>query len=389
MLATEKGLDGVVVATPDHLHAAVAKAAMDLGKHVYVQKPLTATVHEARTLRELALANPKLVTQMGNQGHSGEGARLINEWIGAGVIGAVHEVHVWTNRPVVYWPQGLPRPTGLAPPPDTRKRFGNPWTFRHVQDVLAAAMGGGGDPPAGLDWNLFLGPIANDVPYHPIYHPFNWRGWLDFGSGALGDMGAHLIDHPFWALGLTYPSSIEATSTPWGSASDGHPQSYPVSTCVHYRFEARGTQPPVKLSWFDGGIYPPRPDVLPDDVELKSEGGVIFIGEKGILLHDTYGANPRVYPQALAEAAAATPKSMPRIAWSHELNWAKAIRGEAKASSPIEYAAQLTETMLLGVVALRTGQGKKILYDGERGRIANIADANQYLTRDYRAGWAI
>jgi len=388
MLAREKSLDGVVVATPDHLHAAVAKAAMDLGKHVYVQKPLTATVHEARVLRELALASPKLVTQMGNQGHSGEGARLINEWIGAGLIGPVHEVHVWTNRPLVYWPQGLPRPTSLGAP-EMRNRFGNSWTFRHVQDVLAGAMGGGGEPPAGLDWNMFLGPIADDVPYHPIYHPFNWRGWLDFGSGALGDMGAHLIDHPFWALGLTYPSSIEATSTPWGSASDGIPVSYPVSTCVHYRFEARGTQPPVKLSWFDGGIYPPRPDVLPDDVELKSEGGVIFIGEKGILLHDTYGANPRLYPQALAEAAAATPKSMPRIAWSHELNWANALRGEAKASSPIEYAAQLTETMLLGVVALRTGQGKKILYDGERGRITNIADANQYLTRDYRAGWAI
>jgi predicted dehydrogenase len=254
--------------------------------------------------------------------------------------------------------------------------------------VLAAAMGGGGEPPAGLDWNMYLGPIANDVPYHPIYHPFNWRGWLDFGSGALGDMGAHLIDHPFWALGLTCPSSVEATSTPWGG-SDRNPQSYPVSTCVHYRFDARGTQPPVKLSWFDGGIYPPRPDVLPDDVELKSEGGVIFIGEKGILLHDTYGANPRVYPQAAADAAAATPKSMPRIAWSHELNWAKAIRGEAKASSPIEYAAQLTETMLLGVVALRTGQGKKILYDGERGRITNIVEANQYLTRECRAGWAI
>jgi predicted dehydrogenase len=387
MLAKEKSLDGVVVATPDHLHAAVAKAAMDLGKHVYVQKPLTATVHEARTLRELALANPKLVTQMGNQGHSGEGARLINEWIAAGVIGPVHEVHVWTNRPVVYWPQGLPRPTGLAPP-ELRTRFGNPWTFRHVQDVLAAAMGGGSDPPAGLDWNMFLGPIADDVPYHPIYHPFNWRGWLDFGSGALGDMGAHLIDHPFWALGLTYPSSIEATSTPWGMTQNT-PVSYPLSTCVHYRFDARGTQPPVKLSWFDGGIYPPRPDVLPDDVELRSEGGVIFIGERGILLHDTYGANPRLYPQVLAETAAITPKSMPRIPWSHELNWAKAIRGEATASSPIEYAAQLTETMLLGVVALRTGQGKKILYDGERGRITNIADANQYLTRDYRAGWAI
>jgi predicted dehydrogenase len=388
MLAKEKSIDGVVVATPDHLHAAVAMAAMDLGKHVYVQKPLAATVHEARVLRERALASPKLVTQMGNQGHSSEDARLINEWIAAGIIGPVHEVHVWTNRPVAYWPQGLPRPTGMAPP-EIPGGFGNPWTYRHVQDVLAAAMGSGGAPPAGLDWNMYLGPIAENVPYHPIYHPFNWRGWLDFGSGALGDMGAHLIDHPFWALGLTYPSTIEATSTQWGTTPQHKPVSYPVSTCVHYQFAARGTQPPVKLSWFDGGIYPPRPDLLPDNVELASEGGVIFIGEKGILLHDTYGANPRLYPQSLTEAAAAIPKSIPRIMWSHELNWTKAIRGEAKASSPIEYAAQLIETMLLGLVALRAGQGKKILYDGERGQITNNADANQYLTREYRAGWAI
>jgi predicted dehydrogenase len=388
MLAKEKNLDGVVVATPDHLHAAVAIAAMDLGRHVYVQKPLAATVHEARVLRQRALANPKLVTQMGNQGHSSEGARLINEWIQAGIIGAVREVHVWTNRPVVYWPQGLPRPTATAPA-EMPGDFGNPWTFRHVQEVLAAAMGAGGAPPAGLDWNMYLGPLAENVPYHPIYHPFNWRGWLDFGSGALGDMGAHLIDHPFWALGLAYPSSVEATSTQWGTTPQRTVVSYPVSSSVHYQFAARGSQPPVKLSWFDGGIYPPRPDVLPDDVQLKSEGGVIFIGERGILLHDTYGANPRLYPQALAEAAAAVPKSIPRIMWSHELNWTKAIRGEAKASSPIEYAAQLTETMLLGLVALRTGQGQKILYDGERGQITNIADANQYLTREYRAGWAI
>ena len=387
LLAKEKSIDGIVIATPDHLHAVIAKAAMDLGKHVYVQKPLVATVHEARVLGARARASPKLVTQMGNQGHSSEGARLINEWIGAGIIGPVHDVHVWTNRPVAYWPQGLPRPTGTAPG-ENHGGFGNPWTFGHVQDVLAAAMGGGGAPPAELDWNLYLGPIAQDVPYHPVYHPFNWRGWLDFGSGALGDMGAHLIDHPFWALGLAYPASIEATSTQWGTVQR-KPVSYPVSTCVHYQFAARGAQPPVKLSWFDGGIYPPRPDILPDDVDLKSEGGVIFIGEKGILLHDTYGANPRLYPQSLTEAAAAVPRSIPRIAWSHEINWTKAIRGEATASSPLEYAAQLTETMLLGLVALRAGQGRKILYDGERGQITNIADANQYLSREYRAGWAI
>jgi predicted dehydrogenase len=401
MLAKDRSIDGVLVATPDHLHAVITKAAMDAGKHVYVQKPLVATVHEARVLRGLALAKPKLITQMGNQGHSSEGARLINEWIAAGVIGPVHEVHVWTNRPVVYWPQGLPRPTGMTPA-DVPGGFGNLWTFRHVQDVLAAAMGSGGSPPPGLDWKMFLGPIAEDVPYHPVYHPFNWRGWLDFGCGALGDMGAHLIDHPFWALGLTYPSSIEATSTQWGTTPAANtdpntppnkvqriPVSYPISTSVHYQFAARGAQPPVKLSWYDGGIYPPRPDVLPDDVVLASEGGVIFVGEKGILLHNTYGANPRLYPQSLGEAAAAVPKSIPRIGWSHELNWIKAIRGEAKASSPIEYASQLTETMLLGLVALRAGQGKKILYDGERGQITNATEANQYLSREYRAGWAI
>ncbi len=403
MLAKEKHIDAVLVATADHNHAVVAKTAMEAGKHVYVQKPLTATVHEARMLRELALKNPKLVTQMGNQGHSSEGARLINEWIGAGIIGPVHEVHVWTNRPVVYWPQGIGRPTNV-PAVEAPGRFGgNPWTYRYVQDVLAAAMGGGGTPPAGLDWDLYLGPIAENVPYHPVYHPFNWRGWLAFGCGAIGDMGAHLIDHPFWALGLTYPASIEATSTPWGTMplpptdpaaaniapgrTPRKPVSYPLSTCVHYQFPARGNQPPVKLSWFDGGIYPPRPDALPDEVTLKSEGGVIFIGEKGILLNDTYGSNPRLYPQTLGEAAARVPKSMPRIPWSHELNWTKAIRGEATASSPIEYAGLLTETMLLGLVALRGGQGKKILYNGETGQVTNFADANQYLTREYRAGW--
>jgi predicted dehydrogenase len=405
MLAQEKHIDAVLIATPDHLHAVIAKAAMDLGKHVYVQKPLTFSVHEARVLRQTALANPKLVTQMGNQGHSSEGARLINEWIQAGIIGAVNDVHVWTNRPIVYWPQGLPRPSA-APAPDFSRPFSNPWTYDHVQDVLAAAMGAGGSPPQGLDWNLFVGPVAEDIPYHPIYHPFNWRGWTDFGVGALGDMGAHLIDHPFWALGLDFPTSIEATSTAWGTmrlppldstapsdTPSGSPRrqpvSYPIATSVHYQFAARGEQPPVKLHWTDGGILPFRPDGLPDDVDLQSDGGVVFVGEQGLLVHGTYGKNPQLYPRSLMERAALVPKSIPRIEWSHELNWAKAIRGEAAASSPLEYAARLTETMLLGLVALRAGQGQKILYDGERGQITNLPEANQYLTRNYRAGWAI
>jgi hypothetical protein len=158
---------------------------------------------------------------------------------------------------------------------------------------------------------------------------------------------------------------------------------------VHYQFAASGAQPPVKLNWYDGGLYPPRPDVLPDSEVLKSEGGVIFIGERGILMNDTYGANPRIYPDALMAQAASVPRSIPRIDWSHELNWAKACRGQAKASSPIEYAAQLTETMLLGIVALRAGQGRKILYDAAKMEVTNVPEANQYLTREYRRGWAI
>jgi hypothetical protein len=366
-------------------------------------------VHEARVLRQTALNNKKLVTQMGNQGHSSDGARLINEWIAAGVIGPVHEVHVWTNRPAGYWPQFVPRPGAAValPAPGALNGFGSTWGQNVVNGTLARSMGEVPVPP-GLHWDLYLGPVAEDIPYHPIYHPFNWRGWIDFGMGALGDMGAHLIDHPFWALGLTYPTSIEATSSPFGtmtvpgdpSAPDGSPArrnrsrpvSYPLASTVHYQFGARGNQPPVKLTWCDGGLFPPRPDVLPDagpDAVLKSEGGVIFIGEKGILINDTYGSNPRVYPESLHQQALQVPKSTPRITWSHEQNWAKAIKGQATASSPLEYAAQLTETMLLGVVALRAGQGKKVLYDGEKMQITNVPEANQFLTRDFRAGWAI
>jgi predicted dehydrogenase len=386
MLEQQKDIDAVLIATPDHLHAVAAKTAMELGKHVYVEKPLTYTVHEARVLRETA-RRTGLITQMGNQGHSSEGARLINEWIQAGVIGEVHDVHVWTNRPI--WPQGVPRPAKGERLPEAQR-----WNQRGLAKELSMTMAGDYPVPAGLDWDLYLGP-GPVVPYHPVYHPFNWRGWVDWGTGALGDMGAHLMDHPYWALGLTYPTTIEATSTPWGMDEKGKPASYPLATKVVYQFPKTGKQPPVTLTWYDGGLMPERPEVLPDDVPLIPGGGVIFVGKKGILMHETYGSNPQVYPAKLMEKAKEVPKRYPRLeigenkAPLHRMIWATAVKEKKPASSPFEYAAPLTEVMLLGIVALRTGQGKKIVYDGASGRITNIADANQYLQREYRQGWSI
>lgn len=386
MFEKQKDIDAVMIATPDHLHAVVAKAAMELGKHVYCEKPLTYSVHEARVLRETA-RRTGVVTQMGNQGHSSDGARLINEWIQAGVIGPVREVMVWTNRPI--WPQGVPRPLkGEAIPEDQR------WNQRGLQRELAKDMAGDYTPPPGMDWDLYLGP-APVVPYHPIYHPFNWRGWVDWGTGALGDMGAHLIDHPYWALGLTYPSTIESTSTPFGPDADGKPASYPMAVKTVYQFPARGSQPPVTMTWFDGGLMAARPSVLPEEVPLDRSGGVFFIGDKGILMHETYGKNPRLFPAQLMEVAQKVPQTIPRVEKDekgeakHRLAWAMAAKGQGKTVSPFEYASMLTETMLLGIVALRTGQGKMIHYDGEAGRVTNIPEANQYLQREYRKGWTL
>ncbi len=385
MLDKQKNIEGVVIATPDHTHAVIANAAMLAGKHVYVQKPLTYSVHEARVLRATA-QKTGVVTQMGNQGHSRDDARLINEWIQAGLIGPVSEVHVWTNRPI--WPQGLPRPAAPAPPPAGAAPAPPSWNQRAINEATAAAMAGSYPVPEGLRWDLYLGPVAEDIPYHPVYHPFNWRGWTDFGVGALGDMGAHLLDHPYWALNLGYPTSIEATSTPWGGPR-AKPVTYPLAMTAHYEFPARGTMPPVRLNWYDGGLMPPRPPQLPDDLALNREGGVIFVGTKGILMHETYGAKPTLFPAELMEQTPSVAQTMSRITTSHELNWAAACKKQAIASSPFEYAVPLTETMLLGIVALRTGQGRKILYDGDTMAVTNIPESNQYLTREYRPGWGL
>lgn len=382
MLEKQKDIDGVVIATPDHLHATIALAAMSLGKHVYVQKPLAWSVEECRMLSKKAADNPKLATQMGNQGHSTDSARLINEMVAANMLGEISEVHVWTNRPLAYWPQGVPRPD-----PSITNTADLPWNLTGVMKRLAAAMGQY-PVPDKLNWDLFLGP-APQAEYHPIYHPFNWRGWTDWGVGAIGDMGAHLIDHPFWALDLGYPTTIETQSTPFIRVADTPgPRSYPMATTTYYTFPAKGSRPAVKLTWYDGGLLPPKPVEMGDD-DLDKGGGVLYVGSKAKLLHETYGANPRMLPKSAHDAMQANkpPQLFERVKTSHEMNWVGAIKGQTKASSPFSYAARLTETMLLGVVALNAG--KRIDYDGEAMRITNAPDANTFLKREYRKGWSL
>jgi predicted dehydrogenase len=373
MLEKQKDIDAVVIATPDHLHAVIASAAMSLGKHVYVQKPLTWSIHEARALSAKAANNPKLVTQMGNQGHSTDDARLINEYIAAGAIGDVREVHVWTNRPLGYWPQGIPRPQSRPKPDDAS------WDMGAVTNRLANAMAGHYPVPQGLAWDLFLGP-GPVVEYHPLYHPFNWRGWVDWGVGAIGDMGAHLIDSPFWSLDLGFPTSVETVSTPFNK------ESYPSATMTYYDFPARGSRPPVRLTWYDGALLPPGLEALGAG-QMSKDGGVLYVGDKGKLIHETYGANPRLLPQSLHDSVGTPPRKFARIGTSHEMNWVDACKGKAEASSPFAYAARLTEVMLLGIVSLRAGG--RIEYDADNMRVTNLPEANAFLRREYRPGWVL
>ncbi|MES2443896.1 MAG: Gfo/Idh/MocA family oxidoreductase [Pseudomonadota bacterium] len=361
MLDKQKDVDAVLIATPDHHHAVAAKMAMERGLHVYVQKPLTYTVREARTLLGIARANPKLVTQMGNQGHSGHDGRRVVELIRADVIGRIGEVHVWTNRPV--WPQGVAKPP--------------------AQPV-----------PESLDWDVWRGPATADWGYHPDYAHFNWRGWVPFGCGALGDMGAHLIDFPVWALEPGLPTRIETRHSAWGGDTnpwDGRGPaeltSYPLASVTHYEF-GHAPRGPLRMTWYDGGLMPPTPEGWPAGLRMDPGGGVLYVGERGMLIHGTYGDRPNLVGVDLQERVNAVPMSLPRVPGGkdgHEMNWVRAIRGVAHASCPFEYAVPLTETMLLGLVALRAEQ--PITYDGAAGRITNNADANRFLDREYRAGW--
>ncbi len=374
LLDKQKDIDGVVVATPDHMHASIALAAMDLGKHVYVQKPLCWSVAEARALARKAKST-RVATQMGNQGHSWDEARTAVEYVWAGAIGDVTDVRIWTNRPLGYWPQGVPRPERSARPVDELR-----WNGPGVTARLANALAGDYRAPATLRWDLFLG-VAPQVDYHPIYHPFNWRGWVDWGCGALGDMGAHLIDHSMWALDLGYPTSIETVSTPFNGVS------FPHATVTTYQFPARGRKPAVKLTWYDGGLMPDKPAEMADDDQFTPGGGALLIGTKGKLVHETYGAKPRLLPASLHQSFGKPPEKLARIAdENHEMNWADAAKGKTEASCPFEYAAKLTEVMLLGIVALKAG--RKIEYDGANMRITNVPAANDYLRREPRAGWS-
>lgn len=349
----DKNIDAVIVAAPDHVHAVASMAAIKRGKHVYCEKPLTHSVYEARMLAKAAREH-KVATQMGNQGQASEGTRLMSEYIWAGAIGPVREVHVWTDRPLrgindVYWPQGVDRPTETPP----------------VREEL--------------DWDLWLGP-APYRPYHPAYVPFKWRGWWDFGTGALGDIGCHSID-PIWrALKLKCPVSVEASCTLVNN------ETYPVASMVTYHFDAREDMPPVKMTWYDGGLRPPRPDEL-EQGQLFGDNGTLFIGDKGKMFGYT------IIPESLRRDFGRPPKVLPRSPGHHQ-EWIDACKGGKPAGSNFDHAGPLAEAVLLGNVALRPEikkelVNKSLLWDGEAMKITNLPEANKYLHTEYREGWSL
>ena len=364
MLDKQKDIDAVIVATPDHTHAVVALAAMELGKHVYVQKPITHSVYEARILTEAA-RKYNVMTQMGNQGHSGDGARMICEWIWDGAIGPVREVHAWTNRPV--WPQGIEvdRPKETPPVPET------------------------------LDWDRWLGP-APYRPYHPCYLPDKWRAWWDFGTGSLGDLGCHILDPAFWALKLKYPVEVEGcVSTYWHAfwqKTEPKNETYPRSSIVRYKFPAREGMPEVKLAWYDGGMMPPRPEELEEGRQMgDDDGGLLFVGDKGSLMCGCYGRGPRLIPETKMKAYDRPKPSIDRIpdgSDGHEKDWVRACKDGKPASSNFDYSGPLSEMVLMGNLAVRF-PNKRLLWDGANMKVTNNDDANAYVRREYREGWSL
>jgi predicted dehydrogenase len=384
MLEEQKDLDGVVVATPDHLHACVSMHAMRLGKHVYCEKPLTHSVWEAAQLTAAA-RQFKVVTQMGNQGQATDATRRLCELVWHGAIGPIREVHVWTDRPSnglfgEFWPQGVERPA----------------------DSPAV--------PATLDWDLWLGP-APARPFHTAYVPFRWRGWWDFGTGALGDIGCHALDPVFRALKLGDPVSVDASSTRVNT------ETYPLSSRVTYRFAPRDATPDVRnefarplsgvdaggvampevtVTWSDGGIRPPRPPELPEGIPWGASGHLLR-GERGILVPVREGTGNqvawRLFPEALEREASTIPQRIPRTSNAYS-EWSQACKGGPKPGSNFDWAGPLTQTVLLGNIALRRElreelTGRSLLWDAATARFSNSETANQFLRREYRTGWTL
>ena len=356
MFDKQKDIDAVVIATPDHTHAVITMAAMERGMHVFCQKPLTHTVYEARKITEAA-RKYKVQTQMGNQGHSSNEIRLLKEWLTDGAIGDVRQVYAWTDRPV----------------------GGAPWSNFAVRSRPKDTP----PVPETLDWDLWLGPVAHR-PYHPEYHPLKWRAWQDFGTGPLGDMGCHIIDPAFWGLDLGAPESVEATSTHWqkGVASE----TFPRASIIRFVFPARGKRPPVKLTWSDGRLLPPRPDELEPGRKLPGSGALL-IGDKGVIMHGSHGAGGlRIIPETKMQEYKRPAKTLPRVKNGHEGDWLRACKDGKPASSSFEYGGALTEMALLGMLALRM-KDQKLLWDSKNLKFTNNDAANELLHIKYRDGW--
>jgi predicted dehydrogenase len=351
LLEKEKDLDAIVIGTTDNLHAAVSTAAMKKHKHVFCQKPMTHTIHEARRVAEIA-QETGVATQVAVGNQASEDTRLLCEWIWAGAIGSVREVHNWSSRP--FWPQGLDRP-------------------KNTEAV-----------PEGLNWDLWLGP-APERPYNHVYAPFVWRGWTDFGCGALGDMGSYSFDTIFRVLKLQAPVCVEASST------ERYEETYPQASMIRYEFAARGDMPPVKFTWYDGGLKPTRPEELEADREFKGENeegdeGLLFVGDRGKILCGFNGSHPKLIPQSKMDAYKPPPKTLPRSP-GNEREWLDACKGgKVKPGANFEFEGMVTETLLLGNVASRLGQ--KLEWNRSDLR-ANSDQANKYIRPERRNGWEL